>query len=115
MRSCWMLPPCPTEPMQAGSKMDLLLAKAKPISDGGSASGITQFRKGKNPAERQLQWERRVKTCKYVRDATLQSPRSVHKEQRRCSRHPAASGVDHGGVDPHSQPTLEQGGARKRL
>jgi len=29
------------EPMPAISKMDLALAKAEPISDGGSASGIT--------------------------------------------------------------------------
>jgi len=32
--------------MPAGSKTDPLLAKAKPISDGGGASGITQVRKG---------------------------------------------------------------------
>jgi len=31
----------------AGSKTDPLLAKAKPISDGGSASGITYLRKGR--------------------------------------------------------------------
>jgi len=46
--SCWKLPPCPTEPMLAGSKMDLLLAKAEPIGDGGSASGITVRKRGKN-------------------------------------------------------------------
>jgi len=40
-RSCWKLPPCLIEPMPAGSTMDLPLAKAEPISDGGSASGIT--------------------------------------------------------------------------
>ncbi|CAM9657415.1 unnamed protein product, partial [Bubo scandiacus] len=34
------LPPCPMEPMPAGSKMDPLLAKAEPISHGGSTSGI---------------------------------------------------------------------------
>jgi len=33
--------------MPAGSNTDLLLAKAKPISDGGSASGITYSRRGK--------------------------------------------------------------------
>ena len=32
--------------MPAGSKSDLPLAKAEPISDGGSASGITDLRKG---------------------------------------------------------------------
>ena len=34
------LPPCRTEPVLAGSKMDPLLAKAEPISDGGSTSVI---------------------------------------------------------------------------
>jgi len=40
VRSCQKLPLCPMEPVPAGSKMDPLLAKAEPISDGGSASGI---------------------------------------------------------------------------
>ncbi|KAK4816053.1 hypothetical protein QYF61_011061 [Mycteria americana] len=44
---CQKLPLYPTEPMPAGSKMDLLLAKAEPISDGGSASVITYLRRGK--------------------------------------------------------------------
>ena len=35
------------EPMPAGSKTDPLLAKAKPISSSGSASGITYLRWGK--------------------------------------------------------------------
>ena len=44
------LPLCLTEPMPAGSKADPLLAKAEPISDGGSASGITYLRREeKNP------------------------------------------------------------------
>ena len=47
MRSCKKLPPCPIEPMPAGSTLDLLLAKAEPISDGGSASGITDLRRGR--------------------------------------------------------------------
>jgi len=41
VRSCQKLPLCPTEPWPAGTKMDPLQAKAEPISDGGSASGIT--------------------------------------------------------------------------
>ena len=41
VRSCQKLPPCLTEPMPAGSKTDPLLAKAEPISNGGSTSGIT--------------------------------------------------------------------------
>ncbi|GAB0183589.1 epimerase family protein SDR39U1 [Grus japonensis] len=36
--------------MPAGSKTDLLLAKAEPISNGGSTSGVTLLRRGKkNP------------------------------------------------------------------
>jgi len=46
VRSCKKLPPCLREPVPAGSKTDLLVAKAKPISDGGSVSGITQLRRG---------------------------------------------------------------------
>ncbi|GAB0181660.1 junction-mediating and -regulatory protein-like [Grus japonensis] len=34
--------------MPAGSKTDPSLAKAEPISSGGSASGVTQLRRGKN-------------------------------------------------------------------
>jgi len=45
VRSCEKLLPCLIKPVRAGSKMDLPLAKAKPISDGGSASGITYLRK----------------------------------------------------------------------
>lgn len=40
LRSCQKLPPCLTEPVPAGSKQDSPLAKAKTISDGGSATGI---------------------------------------------------------------------------
>ena len=47
MRSCEKLPPCLIKPVPAGSKTDLLLAKAKPISDGASTSGITYVNKGK--------------------------------------------------------------------
>jgi len=56
VRTCQKLPPCLTEPMPASSKMDLLLAKAEPISDSGSASGITCLRRGK----KNLQWEEGV-------------------------------------------------------
>jgi len=41
VRSCEKLPPYLIEPLPASSKTDPLLAKAKSISDGGSASGIT--------------------------------------------------------------------------
>jgi len=47
VRSCEKLPPCLIKPVPDGSKMDLPLPKAKPIS----ASGTTYLRKGrkKNP------------------------------------------------------------------
>jgi len=48
VRICQKVPLCPTEPRPASSKMDLLLAKAEPISNGGSTSVIAYFRKGKN-------------------------------------------------------------------
>jgi len=41
VRSCQKLSLCLSEPMPAGSKVDLRLAKAEPTSDGGSTSGIT--------------------------------------------------------------------------
>ena len=41
VRSCQKLPPYLIKPVPAGSKMHLLLAKAKPIVDGGSISVIT--------------------------------------------------------------------------
>ena len=47
VRSCEKLPPCLIKPVPAGSKMDPLLDKAKPISIGGKASVITGL-KGKN-------------------------------------------------------------------
>jgi len=47
VRSCEKLPPCLTEPVPAGSKTDPPLAKAKPISDGGSASVVTDLRRGR--------------------------------------------------------------------
>jgi len=55
VRSCHKLPPCLIKPAPAGSKTDPLLAKAKPVSNGGSASVITYLRRGKkNAAKRQL-------------------------------------------------------------
>ena len=49
MKSCQKLSLCLIEPNAAHSKMDPLLAKAKPISNGGSASVITYIRRGKKP------------------------------------------------------------------
>ncbi|GAB0183636.1 hypothetical protein GRJ2_000828900 [Grus japonensis] len=59
--------------MPAGSKMDLLLAKAEPISNDGSASGITELRRGKNlPPGTFAAGEER----EYVRGTALQTPSS---------------------------------------
>jgi len=52
--------------MPASFKMELLLAKAEPISDGGSASGITYLRRGKKG--------------EHVRETALQTPRSGKKQ-----------------------------------
>jgi len=67
VRSCQKLSPCPMEPMPAGSKTDLPLAKAKPISDGGSTSGITHLRRQTPPLRHVMaiavQPERGVRRC----------------------------------------------------
>ncbi|GAB0184861.1 hypothetical protein GRJ2_000951400 [Grus japonensis] len=55
--------------MPASSKMDLLLAKAKPISHNGSTSGITWLRRGKTPAL--LQPERRTRRCESNNSADI--------------------------------------------
>ena len=60
--------------MSAGSKTDPLLAKAEPISDGGSASVIAYLRRREKNHPAQLQLERGV------RETTLQTPRSGKKE-----------------------------------
>jgi len=61
VRSCQKLPPCPIEPVPASSEMDLLLAKAEPISDSGSASVITYLRRAKNPNCVEIAAERGVR------------------------------------------------------
>ena len=47
MRSCQKLTPGLIKAVLAGSETDLLLANAKPTSDSGSTSGITELRKGR--------------------------------------------------------------------
>jgi len=62
VRSCEKLPPCLIKPVPAGSKTDPLLAKAKPVSNGGSASVITYLRRGrKKTAVKQQGRERGVR------------------------------------------------------
>jgi len=46
VRRCQKLSLSPIEPVSASSKTDLLLAKAEPISDGGSTSVTTYIRGG---------------------------------------------------------------------
>ncbi|TRZ15267.1 hypothetical protein HGM15179_011840 [Zosterops borbonicus] len=53
---------CPTEPMPAGSSMTLLLAKAEPISDCGSASGI-RFLKDQKLLHNSSCNQREVRIC----------------------------------------------------
>jgi len=47
VRRCEKLPSCLIKPVPAHSKMDPPLAKAKPISDSGSAFLITYLRRGR--------------------------------------------------------------------
>jgi len=63
VRSCEKLPPCLIKPVPAGSETEPPLPKAKPISDGGSASGITDLRRGRKKAVVRQQLERRVRRC----------------------------------------------------
>jgi len=48
------LPPCLTEEVSAGSKVDSLLAKAEPISNVVTVSVTTYLRRGNNTAQLQL-------------------------------------------------------------
>lgn len=65
VRSCSRLPPCVTEPMPAGSKADLLLAKTEPGSDSGSTSGIMHLGRGKKIIAQKHLWpkKRGVRIC----------------------------------------------------
>jgi len=53
VRRCKKLPLCPIELMPAGSKRDPPMAKAEPISDGGSTSGITYLEGEENCSRRE--------------------------------------------------------------
>jgi len=67
------------EPVPAGSKTDLPLAKAEPISNGGSASATTHIRRGEG-GELCNSYCSRLQSSQHVRERTLQTPRSVKKE-----------------------------------
>ena len=122
------------EPTPAGSKADPLLAKAKPISDGGSTSVITHLRRGKKLL-RNSSWERGVRICERNNSADTK----VSKEGGGGGAPGAGAEIPlqpmvktmvrqavplqpmdvHGGADIHLQPvedpTPEQVGAQKRL
>ena len=53
-------PSCLIKPVPASSKTDLSLAKAKPISDGGSSSVITYLRKGRKKLGGQMAGRREL-------------------------------------------------------
>jgi len=111
------------------SKEDPVLAKAEPISDGGSASGITQLGRGGGI----LQWDRGVRRCESNSPAdptvsaeggqeVLQAPEQRFPpamEQTVVGQAVPAAMEIHGRADPHPQPgddpTPEQGGVWKRL
>jgi len=63
LRSCWKLPLRLIEPIPAISKMDPLLTKAKPISDGGSTSGLKYLRRGKKTLQCNSRQKRGVRLC----------------------------------------------------
>ncbi|GAB0182705.1 acid sphingomyelinase-like phosphodiesterase 3b [Grus japonensis] len=119
--------------MPAGSKMDPPLAKAEPISHSGSASGITELRRGEKPA--QLQPERGVRRCE--RNNSIDNQVSAEggaggapgtgaeiplqpMEKTMVRQIVPLQPMDvHGGADIHLQPmedtTPEQVDARRRL
>jgi len=95
--------------------MDLMLAKAKPVSDSGSASVVTYLRRGrKNCSETTVEREERDD----VKEKTLQTPRSVKKEGEEVLKVPEHLVMKtmvrqavplqfmevHGGADLHLQP-----------
>ena len=59
VRSCEKLPPCLIQPVPGSSKTDPSLAKAKPISDGGSTFVITYLKKGNQKNAVKWQWRER--------------------------------------------------------
>lgn len=71
LRSC----PHFQQPSSAGSKADLLLPKAAPISNAGGTSVVTYVRKGKN-----TEAAVRVRREENARETTLQTPRLAKRE-----------------------------------
>ncbi|GAB0190559.1 EH domain-containing protein 4 [Grus japonensis] len=77
--------------MPASSKMDPLLAKAKPISNGGSASGIAYLRRGKTAAEQQpeersekIPWRMMVEQRFHLQPVEDPTPEQVETPEGGC-------------------------------
>ncbi|PKU39468.1 protein pxr1-like [Limosa lapponica baueri] len=121
------------EPTPASSKIDPLLTKAEPISDSGSASGITYLRWRKNAVQQQP--EREVRICERNSPADTKDSEEgagggapgvraeiplqpVVKTMVRQAV-PLQPMEGNGGTDIHLQPmedpTLEQVDTRRRL
>ena len=109
--------------MPASSKMDLPLAKAEPVSDSGSASGMTYLRREKKAAVAQkLQLERGVRTCKSNKPA---DPKVSEEEGGgdapgtgvEIPLQPMGKTTVRQAVplQPREDPMLEQVGAQRRL
>jgi len=119
VRSCRRLPLCPTEVMPASSNMDLLLANAESISEGGSTSGITYLRRGKKPVQQQLQQERGVRIHERNKVSEEGEGMRCSRRQRRdssathCEDHsePGCHPTAHGGPRWSRDPPASCGGA----
>ena len=61
--SCKKFPPCLIEPMLAGSTMDPLLARAKPINNSDRISVTAYLRRGKNCCTVAAERERTENMC----------------------------------------------------
>jgi len=84
VRSCEKLPPCLIKPVPASSKTDPPLAKARPISDGGSTSVIIYLRKRRKKLQCNGSEERGMRRCERNNSADTK----VNEEGggKRCSR-----------------------------
>ncbi|XP_053910032.1 DNA excision repair protein ERCC-8 isoform X3 [Cuculus canorus] len=96
---CKKIPLCLTEPMPAGSKLDLLLVKAKAISKSGSTSRITYFGIGMegNPAQLKPKKGMRIYGRKLtdIRISEGREGRGAPDDGAEIHLHPC-SGGDHG-------------------
>ncbi|GAB0183577.1 E3 ubiquitin-protein ligase MARCHF3 [Grus japonensis] len=104
--------------MPAGSKTDPPRAKAKPIRDGGSASGVTQLRRGKNCWGNSSRGVRRCERNNSA-DAKVNGEGGGGGAPGARVEIPLQPMEVHGGADIHLQPMqdpmLEQVDAQRRL